>query len=692
MSFFFCYTLAMNLKPLLNPRSIAVVGASRERKKLGNVIFRNCLGFGFKGKVYPVNPSAKKIEGHKAYPNLVSLPKSPDLVVVVTAAEIVPQILKDAVKAEAKSVVIISAGFGETGNRGKILEHQIKKIINNKIPVVGPNCLGIVLPHIKLNASFGVGMPKSGGISILSQSGAIAVAEMEWAGSQHIGFRSIISLGNKTILHERDLLKLLGDDPGTKVVLMYLEDIRDGRKFLQTAQEVTRKKPVIILRAGRSKAAAKAAQSHTGALAGSSEVTDAVLKQVGCTVVATTDEWFTLGAVFDQPKRPKGNSVAIITNAGGPGILATDAVAKTELQLADFSNQTKLILKKTLPPAAALHNPVDVVGDAPPGRYLTALSAILKDKKVDIAVVILTHQLVTDSLKVAKIIVNLQKSTSKPILPAFIGGNKVMDGIELMKKSGLAVFAYPESAVGAANALYHSISSKRILLQKFSITAKKIKNLAKAVVGNEAAKILNLGGIKVLPTYKIQTGKQAVKVAERLHYPVVMKIDSPKILHKTEKSGVVVDLYTADMVKAAFLKMQKRFRVELQSQNSSVVLQDQRFGGLELIVGAIQDSQFGPVLVLGIGGILVEAIRKVNYICAPIDKASATKFLESSSVWPILKGVRGQSFAVNKLAEVLVKVSNFIAKQAEVKSLDLNPVLVGHDQVFILDGRIEFLK
>ncbi|MFA6587655.1 MAG: acetate--CoA ligase family protein [Patescibacteria group bacterium] len=682
----------MNLKPLFNPKSIAVIGASHDRKKLGNVIFRNCLAFGFKGKVYPINPKLKKVEGRQAFPNLISLSKAVDLVIIVTPAPTVPQILKDAVKAKAKSVVIISAGFGETGLRGKNLESQIKKIIKNKIPVIGPNCLGVVLPYLKLNASFGVGLPKNGGVSILSQSGAIAVAEMEWAASQNIGFRSIISLGNKTILNETDLLKTLGEDKGTKVILMYLEDIREGRKFLQIAQQVTKRKPVVILRAGRSQAAAKAAKSHTGALAGSSQVTDAVLKQAGCLVVNNTDEWFTLAEVFDQPKKPAGNQVAIITNAGGPGILATDAVDKAALQLSQFSKKSDSSLKKVLPPTAALHNPIDVVGDAPPERYQKALNIVLADKAVDMVLVILTHQLVTDSLKVAKIIIAAQAKTSKPILPVFIGGAKVAKGIEVMEKAGLPVFAYPEQAVFAAEALYNSKFEKRIPVLPLLKSKKIVTMSGVAISGEAAAKVLSKAKLKVLPTFKLKNSVQAINIAKRLHLPVVMKIDSPKILHKTESGGVLVDLHTPSMVKSAFKKMQNKFKTVLKNPDSNIVLQDQRFGGLELIIGAIQDPQFGPVVILGLGGIYVEAIRKVNYLCAPMDKISAQRFLENSNVWPILKGVRGQTFAVNKVAEILVKVSNFIAKHPEIKSLDLNPVLVGCDQAFILDARIEFLK
>jgi len=685
--------MSMNFQSLFNPKTIAVVGASREHKKLGYRIFKNCQRYGYRGRVYPVNPKAKVIEQSKCYPTLSSVPKHIDLVIIATPAVTVPTVLTDAVRAKVGSVVVISAGFGESGAQGKALEKKVLDIAKKaRLPLVGPNCLGVVYPHLKLNASFADGMPATGGVSVLSQSGAIAVAQMDWAAIHELGFRSIISLGNKTSLSEADLLVALAADKGTRVILLYLEDVRDGRRFLQVAQRVASQKPIIILRSGRSAQGAKAAQSHTGALAGSSQLTDSAFRQAGCVVVDTIADWLNFAAACDQLPRPHGNRLCILTNAGGPGILATDALAGTSLSLGKFSARTNRLLHNLLPPAASLHNPIDVIGDAPAERYLAALKIIIADPNIDMVVATITDQLTTRSQAIAKGVIALSKKNQKPILTSFIGGKRIATATHTLRKAGIPTFPFPDVAVQAADVLLVGTRSSGITVRPVPKPAKAFQFSTLTAVGEQARKFLKVGGIKVLPTYKIKTGQQAVKVAERLRYPVVMKIDSPKILHKTEKGGVIVDLHTAGMVKTAFSKMQKRFRAELKNQNSSLVLQDQRFGGLELIIGAIQDSQFGPVVVMGIGGILVEAIRKVNYICAPIDKLSATKFLESSSVWPILKGVRGQTFAVNKLAEVLIKVSNFIAKHADVKSLDLNPVLVGHDQAFILDGRIEFFK
>ncbi len=685
------YTVGMDFSALLHPRTIAVVGASHDRKKIGNVIFRNCLAFGYRGKVYPVNPSAKRIEGKRAYATVASLPVRPDLVIVVTPAAIVPSVLRDAVRAKARAAIVISAGFAEVGSAGATLERQIVAIAKKgKLLLVGPNCLGMVLPHLHLNASFSQGMPVAGNVTILSQSGAIAVANMEWAKKHHVGFRAVVSLGNKAVVGEQALLDVFGKDKGTGVILMYLEDIRSGRAFLETAQRVTQHTPVIILRAGKTVAGAKAAQSHTGALAGSGEVTDALLRQAGCTVVRSTDEWFALAAAFEQPKRAKGNRLAILTNAGGAGILATDAMAGTRLQLASFKPKTVKTLRNVLPPAASVHNPVDVIGDAPPKRYAEVLRTAVADPGVDIVVACITHQMVTQSHLVAKSIVAIQQRTPKPIIPVFIGGTQVQRALDTVRKANLSGFAYPEIGIFAAGALARN---KRMQLPIRSMPKAgrwKHQPSAKlrARVGVEAKKILRSAGIQILPTYAVQSAAQAAKVAKRLGYPVVMKLEAPSVLHKTEAGAVVVDLHTPAMVQAAYATFTRRFKKELKNSDAQIVLQDQRQGGLELILGAVRDPQFGPIIVLGYGGIFVEAMHSVTYACAPMTIADAKVFVEASPVWKVLQGARGQEFATRDVIRLVAKLSSFIANHPEVQSVDLNPVLVNHRSVTPVDARI----
>jgi acetate---CoA ligase (ADP-forming) len=680
----------MNTQPLLNPKTVAVVGASRDRDKLGNIVFRNCTELGFRGKVYPVNPTAKRIEGKRAYPSLSSLPVRPDLVIVVTPAPTVPAILRDAVKAKARVAVVISAGFKEIGERGVVLERQIFNIAKRgKLTLIGPNCLGIVLPHLKLNASFGSGMPEVGQVSVLSQSGAIAVAEMDWASSRHIGFRAILSLGNKTTFTEIDGLQLLAKDPGTKIILMYLEDIREGRKFLQVAQRITPKKPIIILRAGRSVAAAKAAQSHTGAIAGSSAVTDTLLRQAGCVVVEDTEDWFTMVSAFMQKWQPRGNRTAIITNAGGPGILATDALARSALQLAQFSTATFKKLQKVLPASASLHNPLDITGDAPPLRYRTALEIVLQDKAVDIVIAVLTHQYVTQSAQVAKLMVQLQHRYRKPIFASFIGGKKIQQAVNILRAGEIPVFPFPEIAVRAAEAVCASKSKVSFPIRFVKNPAIKKGDETRVAVGMEAQKMFIRAGIRDLKLlYEVKSVGQAVSQAKKIGYPVVLKVDAPSIIHKTERGAVALDLHTPAMVRSTFSKMSRVFHRDLKAPNANIVVQKQKFGGLEIFLGGVRDPQFGPVLAFGLGGIFVEALHRVDYIAAPVTYAEARKFIEQSKLWPILKGARGRTFDLVSLAKLISQLGQYIAKHPELESVDCNPAVINHDSISVLDIRI----
>ncbi|MEK7518779.1 MAG: acetate--CoA ligase family protein, partial [Patescibacteria group bacterium] len=609
----------MHLTPLFNPRTIAVVGASRDRTKLGNVIFRNCSRFGYTGKVYAVNPKAQRVEGQRAYPSLAAIPQKVDLVIVVTQAAVVSAVIADAVRAKAKSAMVISAGFGEVGEKGKALQEQVVAIAKRgRLLLLGPNCLGIVLPHLKLNASFGAGLPDVGGVTILSQSGAIAVAEMDWAAAKHLGFRAIVSLGNKALLGEAELLEYFAADPGTKVILFYLEDIRDDRAFMQVAQRVASKKPVIVLRAGRSVAAARAAQSHTGALAGSSAVTDALLRQAGCIVVDTMEEWFNLAAVCSDAPRPKGNRLAILTNAGGPGILATDALAGTALQLAQLTKTSLQKLQRVLPPAASIHNPVDVMGDAPPERYAAALKILAADSNIDILALVLTEQLMTRSNAVAKAVIAIARKSKKPVLTSFIGGAGVAAAVRQLQQANIPTFPFPEAAVKAAHALVVGTRPSGLPIRNIPPTLTPFRSHGCTAVGEQARKFLGAGGIDVLPSYVVKSADQAVRVATRLRFPAVMKLDSAKVLHKTDRGAVAVDLHTPAMVRTSFQRFAKNFKVELKKPESHIVIQDQRSHGVEVFLGAIRDPQFGPIIVLGFGGIYVEALRSVSYAGAPM--------------------------------------------------------------------------
>ncbi len=683
----------MNLKPLLNPKCVAVVGASRERAKLGHRIFQNCTRYGYRGRVYPVNPKATRIGGVTCYPTLQSIPARVDCAIIATPAATIPAILEDAVRAKVGSVVVISAGFGESGAPGKLLERKVRDIARRaRLPLVGPNCLGIVLPHRKLNASFADGLPATGGVSVLSQSGAIAVAQMDWAATHKLGFRSIVSLGNKAVLSEADMLEALAADPGTRVILLYLEDVREGRRFLQTAQRVASRKPIIILRSGKSTQGARAAQSHTGALAGSSQLTDAVLRQAGCIVVETIADWLNFAAACDQLPRPRGNRLAILTNAGGPGILATDALTGSSLQLATFSPKTLAQLKRALPPAAALHNPVDVIGDAPPERYLAALRNIVADPRVDMVVATITDQLTTRSRAIASGVIALARVTRKPILTSFIGGKRIASATSLLRNAGIPTFPFPDVAVRAADALVTGTRPSNISVLPIPTPHAPLRTTGSAAVGEQARAYLLGGGVRVLPSYRARSADHAVRLAARLRYPVVMKVDATTILHKTDRGAVVLDLHTPAMVRAAYARFRKKFAATLAQPSASVVVQDQRGNGVEVFLGAVRDPQFGPVLLLGFGGIYVEALRSVAYATAPLRQSDARTFLEHSPAWAVLRGARGQSFASAQLVRLIVQVGTFIARHPDVQSIDCNPVLVTARAATILDARLTFAR
>jgi acetyltransferase len=535
-------------------------------------------------------------------------------------------------------------------------------------------------------------LPATGGVTILSQSGAIAVAQMDWAAAKHLGFRAIVSLGNKAMLGEIDLLEAFAADPGTKVILFYLEDIRDGRTFMQVAQRAAAKKPIIVLRAGRSVAAARAAQSHTGALAGSSAVTDALLRQAGCIVVDTMEEWFSLAAACSDAPRLKGNRVAILTNAGGPGILATDALAETSLQLASLSNDTLRKLQRALPPAAAIHNPVDVIGDAPPERYVAALKMLVADPHVDLLVLVLTEQLMTRSTAVARAIIAIARRTAKPMLTSFIGGAGVAAAVRLLQKASIPTFPFPDVAVHAADVLVIGTRPSGLPVRNLPRAVAPFRTSRNTAVGEQARKFLGSGGITVLPSYVVKSADQAVRVATRLRFPAVMKLDAAKVLHKTDRGAVALDLHTPAMVRTAYQRFAKKFKSTLKKSDSHIVIQDQRSHGVEVFLGAIRDPQFGPIIVLGFGGIYVEALRSVSYVCAPMTTVDAKVFLERSPVWNVLQGTRGQTFAVERLLNTIVRLSRFIAERSEVQSVDCNPVLVSHSTATILDARLTFVK
>ncbi|KKW01517.1 MAG: hypothetical protein A2898_03030 [Candidatus Kerfeldbacteria bacterium RIFCSPLOWO2_01_FULL_48_11] len=679
----------MNLRALFSPRSIGVIGASADRRKLGNVIFRNCTSFGYRGVVFPVNLTATSVEGQQAYRSVKDLPTRPDLAIIATPASTVPAVLDEVGEAHIPAAVVISAGFRELGKNGAILEERVISIAKKTgVALLGPNCLGFVIPSIRLNASFAQGMPADGGVGIVSQSGAMAVAIADWAEKSGLGFHSLISLGNKAMISELDVLKLVAEDTRLKVLLMYLEDVRDGRAFLAYVAKIAKRLPIVILKAGRTPASAAAVASHTGALISSGRVTVAALESAGCLVVDTIEELFDMARAFATPRRPKGPRIAVVTNAGGPGILATDSVGRSSLQMAHLTEKTEKSLRKILPPAAAIHNPIDVIGDATPERYEDALRLAANDPSTDAVLAILTHQLVTDTLGVARRILKVNHAISKPLYAAFVGGEGVRKGIELLRDGGIPAYEFPEAAVHSlAQVTAWTVRSPRAL----SILPKPHKKLTiphGSLLGDDALRILEKYGMDIPPGLTVRSKETAVTAAEKLGFPVIMKIVSARAVHKTDVGGVVMDVHSSRAAADTAADFMRRFGKLFVSKNDGILIQPHIQEAVEVFLGGVNVPDFGPMVLVGLGGIFVESLQQVIYHPAPLTRSDALALLKKSPLWNIIKGTRGKSFALSRLVISLVSLSSFIAHHPEVSSVDCNPVMLTSKDAWVVDARI----
>ena len=553
------------LDSFFKPKSVAVIGASREEGKTGHSILANIINDKFPGKIFAVNPKASEILGLKTFPSLGNIDSAIDLAIVVIPPKFIPPVLDDCAKKNIKAVIIISAGFKETGAEGARLEKEIAlKAKGFGIRLLGPNCLGLIDTNSMLNASFAKGMPPRGKIAFFSQSGALCTAILDWAIGVNVGFSKFISLGNKADLSEIDLLEYLANDDETSVILGYLEGIENGRAFMDVAKEAVRRKPVILIKAGGTDAGARAASSHTGTLAGSDKAFNAAFLQTGIIRAMSIEELFDYAILFAEQPIPKGNRLAIITNAGGPGIIAADAVENTMgIEMAQFSNDTIDNLRQKLSPTAGLFNPVDIIGDARSDRYKDALDIVLNDKSVDAALVILTPQAMTDVDNIASA-VNEASKTKKTVMTSFMGEVSVRNAINSLQENGIPNYPYPERAVRsfARMARYVGIlnlpEDKPVIFNvdkgRAAVLLKKAIDSGRATLLDDAKAIIEAYGFKTPETILAQTSVEAVKVAEKLGCPVVMKIASPDIIHKTEVSGVRVGIKDKKEVKMPFLK------------------------------------------------------------------------------------------------------------------------------------------
>ena len=682
---------------LLSPRSVAVIGASTQPGKVGHDILNNLVTEEFMGKIYPVNPKADSILGVKAYPSVKDIPGEVDLAVIVIPAAAVPQALEDCGAKGIENVVVISAGFKEThSDEGLALEKTVTEIAKKHgINLVGPNCLGILRPSRKMNASFAKGIPPVGNVTLVSQSGATAVGIMDLAPSLGLGFASVFSIGNKTAMNESDFLALCAEDPETHVIGLYLESIEDGVRFLETARAITPKKRIVLLKSGVSEHGRKAASSHTGALAGSDAAIDALCKQSGIRRARSMEEFLDLLCAFSRQPPLLSDNVAILTNAGGPGILATDACERFGLSLPALTPRIAERLKPALPDTASIGNPIDLIGDAKTDRYEAGLAACRDDERIDGVVVILTPQIMTPSEELADTIVRLMKPAPlMPVVCCFIGGTLVERARAKLRAHGIPVFDTPEQAVRAMAAL-RPVPEQR---ETARCPEDGRAEAARAILAGEhgllsegkTQKIFDLFELPTLKQSVARDAEEAARMAAAIGYPVIAKISSKDILHKTDVGGVVANLKTDDDVRRAYADIVKNVGEKApHAAIEGVLLQQYLPAGDEFIVGGLRDPAFGPMVMVGLGGIYTELFRDASFRIGRIDEPQAYDMLDDLRAWKLLLGMRGKPQSdIDALAGIVARVSELLCACPEVKELDMNPVLVSAEGSIVVDAKI----
>ncbi len=681
------------LKPFFEPSSVAVIGASRDPAKLGYAVLQNLVEGGYvqKGMVYPINPKADEVLGLRAYASVLEVPEPIDLAVIVIPYPYVPDALRICGQKGIPAVIVISAGFREAGMEGLERERELMAIADEfGIRLIGPNCLGVIDTFTPLNASFSAGTPPSGPMAFMSQSGALGTAILDWAQAGRLGLAKFVSLGNKADVSEIDLLEAWADDPHTNVILMYSEGLPNGEEFIRVAHEVTRKKPVVAIKSGVTQSGSRAVSSHTGSLAGSEQAYQAAFRQAGVLRAESMEELFDVALALGYQPLLEDDRIAIITNAGGPGILATDALERAGMSLARFELETKLALEEFLPGAASAANPVDVLGDARADRYRFALEKVAQDPNVDGLMVVLTPQAMTEIAQTARDIGELAENLDKPVITCFMGEAMISEGIDILTEYGVPNYPFPERAARAYKAMsrYRQVQT-RPSSEYLSFDVEKdatqdlfdqVRSAGRLTIGDaEARAILQAYGLNPPDSRLAASPDEAVKIAAEIGFPVVLKIASPDILHKTDVGGVKVGLRNAEEVRDAF---------ELMTYRAGRYLPEARLwgcqvqemappGGLEVLVGMNRDPQFGPLVTFGLGGIYVETLKDVTFRVAPFTIRDAENMLAEIRAHALLDGVRGQP-PVDKEAvvDVLLRIGQLVSDFPEITELDINPLIV----------------
>jgi acetyltransferase len=697
------------LDVFFSPTTVAVIGATEKKDSVGRTILWNLITSPFGGTVYPVNPNRASVLSIRAYPKIADIPEPIDLAVIVTPASTVPGIVADCVKAGVKAAIVISAGFKETGDAGAELERQVlEEARRGKMRIIGPNCLGVMRPPSGLNATFAGRIAHAGNVGFISQSGALCTAVLDWSLRENVGFSAFISIGSMLDVGWGDLIDYLGDDPKTQSIVIYMETIGDARAFLSAAREVALSKPIIVIKPGRTEGAARAAASHTGSLTGSDDVLDAAFRRSGVLRVNTIAEVFYMAEVLAKQPRPKGPHLTILTNAGGPGVLAVDALLTNGGELAELSKETLDALNQILPPAWSHNNPIDVLGDAGAERYAKALEIAAKDPQTDGLLVILTPQAMTDATQTAEQLKPYAKTFGKPVIASWMGGGDVAAGVELLHLADIPTFPYPDTAArmfaymwGYTYAL-HGLYETPSLSGQEDVDAPDVARATKLIRGVrksgrslltefESKQLLTAYGIPTVDTRIAKDETEAAKLAAEVGYPVVLKLYSQTITHKTEVGGVKLDLANAAAVKKAFAAIKKSVVEKAGAKHFlGVTVQAMiKLDGYELILGSSLDPQFGPVLLFGTGGQLVEVFKDRALALPPLNVTLARRWMERTRIFTALKGVRGRPpVDLAALEQLLVRFSQLVVEQRWIKEIDINPLLASPERLIALDARV----
>jgi acetyltransferase len=682
----------MSLEKFFCPDSVAIIGAAREEGKVGRTILDNIINFGYKGKVFPINPKADDINGIKCYKSILDVPQDVDLAVIVIPSKFISSVLEECGQKNVKAAIVISAGFKETGPEGAKLEEELVRVARKHgIRILGPNCLGMANYACKLNATFALENPSDGDIAFMSQSGALITAIMDWATTQEIPMSKYVSLGNKSDIAEKDLFEFWANDPSCKVISAYIEGVTDGRQFIDMASKVTRKKPIVVIKSGNTSEGAKAVSSHTGTLAGSSKAYECALKQAGIIRARTIRNLFDYATAFSYQPLPDGKNVAIITNAGGPGIMATDACEENQISLAKLDEKTVLKLKEFLPAAANFHNPIDVIGDALADRYKKTLEVIIEDKNVNAIIVLLTPQAMTQIIETAQAIVEVINNSKRkiPVIACFMGGKGVKPGIDYLIHHKVPCYDIPEGAVATLKVMIAQsewLAKKEEKIKIFDVNKKVVKNIfdlarkeKRFELGeSESRNILEAYNIRIPSAFTAKTIKEAKEFTKKIGYPVVLKIDSPDILHKTDFGGIKVGIKSDKELEDGFNEIINNVKSKKPDANiRGISIQEMITDKQETIIGINKDPQFGPMIMFGLGGIYVEILKDVSFRIAPITESDAREMIEEIKTIKLLKGARGAKPSdINSIVETLLKVSQLVTDFPEIVEMDINPLFV----------------